>query len=344
MAMDQTIITDRAAAATGPQPAAGGLVGPGGPAGRGVRPPAQTPMYRTAPSDPDDRGSKPRLRMPWLKRADVDEEMWPEEAFGGVTDEQFWQDVASDKPLATTARTAQQDPGSRQRVGDRTPRGPIPADPSRADQGIQSPALGNPVPAERHTDPGRLGAARPHAYPEPLPTAGVTDPASTPVPAPASSPLSTAGAGDQTVIQPAMSARPPLPARTTSPQPAQAQGRSIADDDPLTSAAFSRKANDSVDSRSYQASRRVQQPAREPYDAAISQETQTFSLAEAQEASGGYPGGQAPFGQAPARTSAARPGRRQHLYGGQRQRSVRAYLQLWCPADLRQPAGLFRIG
>ena len=30
-----------------------------------------------------------------------------DEAFGGVRDEQFWDDLAADKPLATTARTAQ---------------------------------------------------------------------------------------------------------------------------------------------------------------------------------------------------------------------------------------------
>src|SRR5579875_269985 len=46
----------------------------------------------------------PRSRGGWLRRADIDEELWPEDAFGGVTDEQFWDDLAADKPLATTAR------------------------------------------------------------------------------------------------------------------------------------------------------------------------------------------------------------------------------------------------
>src|SRR5579875_3825737 len=45
-----------------------------------------------------------RSRGGWLRRADIDEELWPEDAFGGVTDAQFWDDLAADKPLATTAR------------------------------------------------------------------------------------------------------------------------------------------------------------------------------------------------------------------------------------------------
>ncbi|MBV9096227.1 MAG: hypothetical protein JO132_20525 [Streptosporangiaceae bacterium] len=37
----------------------------------------------------------------WLRRADVGEDLWPEEAFGGMTDEQFWDNLSSDRPLAT---------------------------------------------------------------------------------------------------------------------------------------------------------------------------------------------------------------------------------------------------
>jgi hypothetical protein len=54
-------------------------------------------------------------RVGWLRRNDVDSEMWPEESFGGVSDEQFWDDLSSDKPLANTARTAQPDTESRPR-------------------------------------------------------------------------------------------------------------------------------------------------------------------------------------------------------------------------------------
>ena len=64
---------------------------------------------RRARHEPDDPAATPRSRrrVGWRKGSDVDEELWPVEAFGGVSDEQFWDDLATDKPLATTARTAQ---------------------------------------------------------------------------------------------------------------------------------------------------------------------------------------------------------------------------------------------
>jgi len=55
-------------------------------------------------------------RIGWLRKTDRDAEMWPEESFGGVSDEQFWDDMSSDKPLATTARTAQPESDSRRRL------------------------------------------------------------------------------------------------------------------------------------------------------------------------------------------------------------------------------------
>jgi hypothetical protein len=70
-------------------------------------------MSRVAAA-PDTAGSaRMRRRVGWRKGADVDEELWPAEAFGGISDEQFWDDLASDKPLATTARTASGVPQSR---------------------------------------------------------------------------------------------------------------------------------------------------------------------------------------------------------------------------------------
>src|SRR5438477_229563 len=65
---------------------------------------------------PTARMAKSRRRVGFRKGADLDEELWPAETFGGVSDEQFWDDLASDKPLATTARTAQQEPPSRNRL------------------------------------------------------------------------------------------------------------------------------------------------------------------------------------------------------------------------------------
>ncbi|MGD0068145.1 MAG: hypothetical protein ABSB76_32525, partial [Streptosporangiaceae bacterium] len=120
----------------------GGLVGgpvagrPGEAAGD-PRSPGAAPAGTLAPlaafghaaADPgaaDEGGSpakepKSRRRMGWRKGSDIDEEMWPTEAFGGLSDDQFWDDLASDKPLTTTARTAHQDPSAR-------PRPPVPTD------------------------------------------------------------------------------------------------------------------------------------------------------------------------------------------------------------------------
>jgi hypothetical protein len=64
------------------------------------------------------KDARQRRRVGFRKGADIDEEMWPAESFGGVSDEQFWVDVASDKPLTTTARTAQQEAGPKNRLLD----------------------------------------------------------------------------------------------------------------------------------------------------------------------------------------------------------------------------------
>ena len=75
-----------------------------------------TATTRARPAEDTARTAKPRRRVGFRKGADLDEELWPTESFGGVSDEQFWDDLASDKPLATTARTAQQDPPGRNRL------------------------------------------------------------------------------------------------------------------------------------------------------------------------------------------------------------------------------------
>ena len=88
----------------------------------------------TAAEGGANKTGRPRRRVGFRKGADVDGELWPAESFGGVSDEQFWNDLASDKPLTTTARTAQQDPGIRNRPLDAVPPSaarPAPARPSR---------------------------------------------------------------------------------------------------------------------------------------------------------------------------------------------------------------------
>jgi hypothetical protein len=82
------------------------------------------------------------------------------------------------------------------------------------------------------------------------------------------------------------------PARTTQPtrashQPAEPRGRSRAEEDPLTSPAYSLRPRGSVDGRGYSSSHRSGDLNREPY-AAAGQETQSFGLADAQAAGSGY--------------------------------------------------------
>ncbi|MGH3194393.1 MAG: hypothetical protein ACRDOH_04230 [Streptosporangiaceae bacterium] len=153
---------------------------------------------------------RPRRRVSFRKGADVDEELWPTAAFGGVSDEQFWDDLASDKPLTTTARTAQQEPGTRNR--------PLAAVPPTATQPAQKmpPAATQPV----QSMPAQVPATQPVRA-----AAGASRPTSA-----ASQPLGTAT------------------------QPAETRGRrrasSSADEDPLTSAAFSLRTSGPVDGRS----------------------------------------------------------------------------------------------
>ena len=107
---------------------------------------------------------RPRRRVGFRKGADVDEELWPAESFGGVSDEQFWDDMASDKPLTTTARTAQQDPGTRNRPFDAVP-------PSAA----KPPSVAMPPAANHHRGHAAVRAMPPipaaTTRPRPLPPA-----------------------------------------------------------------------------------------------------------------------------------------------------------------------------
>ena len=205
--------------------------------------------------------------MGFRKGADVDEELWPTESFGGVSDEQFWDDLASDKPLTTTARTAQQGPGTRNR-----PLNAVPPSATVPPAGIPPvagpPAATQPVQSMTPQVPG--------APPQPVRTTAGT------------SQLMSAPSHQVNGSQPVSAAA----------QPAETRGRRRAsrsdDEDPLTSAAFSLRTSGPVDGRS---SRRSRDMTREQYDAAVTQETQTFTAAETEAASGGYPGGMPPFRQ-----------------------------------------------
>jgi hypothetical protein len=204
---------------------------------------------REAAADDAGQASRSRLRVAWRKGSEVDEELWPAEAFGGVSDEQFWSDMATDKPLATTARTAQPDRAARRRP----PGGPLPdlypaEDRSRAD-GRRITAEGPGTNPQPRIGPDDRTAIQPvHASTLPAPTSpGPTQP----------HPSATQSAA--TATQPVRATR----------QPAKSRGRSrpapSADEDPLTSPAYSLRPKGSVNGQSYPSSRQSQDLTREQH-------------------------------------------------------------------------------
>jgi hypothetical protein len=214
--------------------------------------------------------ARSRRRVGWRKGEDVDRELWPAESFGGVSDEQFWDDLASDKPLATTARTAQPESGSRPRLPEvaATADGQASADRARGDG--RAPGRGR-----------RAASETPGSYPPPLPGAadqtliqpaqaatGPTPVATQPYPTAtqpspsaaqpvhaAARPVHSAAPPARAAAQPARAATQPVRAATqpvrAATQPARAaRHQAGADDDPLTSPAYSLRRQGSVDGHS----------------------------------------------------------------------------------------------
>ena len=304
-------------------------------AGAGTRPrPAERPDHDDDETADAIRSSRGRRRVGFRKGAEVDEELWPTETFGGVSDEQFWDDMASDKPLATTARSAAPaDPGSRRRLPDVAPlpNGRDADDRGRLDasrmagggSGAYPLPVGRPGPADRtasqpiQTSPQRIqtGSQSLPTGPQPIPTgAQPIQPGTQPVPVatrsyqPGAQPQPYQGSAQsyQPATQPA-----PVMGQGTRGMPADPRGRArhangsdsgpgaVAGEDPLTSAAYALRPPGAVDGRSYSSPRRSRDRdlSREQYEAAVSQETQSFSLSDTQAATGGYPAGVPPFRQ-----------------------------------------------
>ena len=264
--------------------------------------------------------------------------MWPTETFGGVSDEQFWDDMASDKPLATTARSAAPaDPGSRRRLPDVAPppngRDPNGRDPNGRDaddrgrldasrmagggSGAYPLPAGRPGPADRTaSQPIQTGPQRIQAGPQSIPTGAQPvptgpqpiQPGTQPVPVVTRSyqPTAQPYQGPAPSYQPATQAAPVMGQGTRGGMPAEPRGRArhatgndsgagaVAGEDPLTSAAYAQRPPGAVDGRSYSPRRSRD---REQYEATVAQDTQSFSLADTQAATGGYPGGVPPFRQ-----------------------------------------------
>ena len=250
--------------------------------------PEPTVTGHRARHEPDDSAatSRSRRRVGWRKGSDVDEELWPVEEFGGVSDEQFWDDLATDKPLATTARIAQ--PGTAATRTARTAQGGTArtAQPGTARTGQPGTAATRRPP---NTGPGTH--PQPRLGPDDRTAIQPVQPGPQP---PATSPVAT---------QPYPAATQPGPIATrpvrAAHQPAESRVRSrtSAEEDPLTSPAYSLRPRGSVDGRAYPSSRRSADPTRGQYEAATGQETQAFSLSDAQAAAGGYPDGVPPFRQ-----------------------------------------------
>jgi len=211
--------SSRAAGRTGPEPMTGSA-GADPMTGRGEDP---------APLVTDRRAHRetstgPRRRVAWRKGTDIDQELWPIEAFGGVSDEQFWDDLAADGPLATTARAAQADSGPS-------------AQPARAYP------VTRPTAADRIAVQSAVQAAPAAATPLAMATQAYlarTQPS-------------------PTATQPVRAAHQPTESRGRRSATADGPGT---DEDPLTSPAYSLRPKGAADGRSYRSDRLRPDPQR----------------------------------------------------------------------------------
>jgi hypothetical protein len=191
---------------------------------------------RQSAADDAAEASRSRRRVAWRKGSDVDAELWPAAAFGGVSDEQFWDDLAADKPLATTARAAQPGTAARRRPPSA---GPLP-DLNPAD--------------DRGRGNGRRGAAEgPGTHPQPRlgpddrialqPVQAATQPPPTPPAAAPTYPTATQHSSAAT--------QPVRPNHQGAESRERSRSASTADEDPLTSPAYSLRSKGSVNGQPY---------------------------------------------------------------------------------------------
>ncbi len=298
-------------------PAARSPRGPGRPAGRRRAPePDRSPGYDDAPTaltdspfasaagpdspseDADDsiggsrsgrrriaRIQKPQLRL-GRSRQDYDNDPWPEaDEVDGVSDDQFWSDLSSDKPLATTARTAQV-PGE---AGQPWTPGNAPGRPG-APGGAAGPDSPGMVSAPVEADTQAMGRGRRARRRDAEPEDG-TEPR--PRQQPDRGPAASGGPGAP--------GAPGGPRRRGEP----ARSARGAEEDPLTSASFSRHAREASDSRSYRASRQAHRPSHGRPDASTD-ETQTLRPDPRGYGAPGPGGPHAPTGPSTAGSPAGR--------------------------------------
>ncbi|MGD0246248.1 MAG: hypothetical protein ABSB59_38785 [Streptosporangiaceae bacterium] len=225
------------------------------------------------------RDAKQRRRVGFRKGADIDEELWPAETFGGVSDEQFWDDMASDKPLATTARTAQQEAGPRSRLLDTgsaaaSPGAQAPGARDGADQNRPDQARADRGRGDRGAGQGRRSAGYgaypgPRTGPDPAsaertvvqPAYAATQPVKSMAPPAAAPPAAPPPPG-----QPRAASTPPAPPAPPS-ETARRPRPASTNEDPLTSASYSLRSRGPVDGRSSLRPRDQQDVPRSRHDA-----------------------------------------------------------------------------
>jgi hypothetical protein len=233
---------------------------------------------RARESEPADAtaSSRSRRRVGWRKGSDVDQELWPAASFGGVSDEQFWDDLAADRPLATTARAAQPEAAGHRRPAQAGRLPELPSERSRPEPQAGARGRHAPVgadgsePTNPHsavtasrpddqtavqpavTDLPRTASASAQATPpgpasRPARGASQPFPAAT-QPAPAAPQARTAYRGAQPVAQPA--ARPAVGPAGPAARPDMPITPGRAGEDPLTSPAYAQRAAGAVGGRS----------------------------------------------------------------------------------------------
>jgi hypothetical protein len=212
------------------------------------------------PTRPKGRpGEAPARSRSARSRMSGDSSEWDSSEWEKLSDIDYWTELASDKPLTTTAQPAAQDRPGRPR-----------ADREAETAAIHTRPAAEPAPAA--VGPGQVDAVPagtvPRAVPrrDPvtgLPVRGWAQPAAAELPVPgngqaelAAAPVPAAAAQDQ--LRPLADPRPP---QSRHASPAGASARSVAadrrpadpDDDPLTSPSFPRVP--ASDSRSYHSAR-----------------------------------------------------------------------------------------
>jgi hypothetical protein len=207
-------------------------------------------------SKPSKQRNQPKSRGKASRKHDDDENDWPSTEWDKLSDVEYWAELSADKPLATTARTAQSAAGR-----PATPQAP--AEYPDGTGGSGRPAQRRQPPAVQTPDSRPEGARLPDARPrntrppasrEPSPQRQDIQPVSAQRTDPrAADPTERFTARRE---QPDMAERIPVRDRQRRP----AAPAPYPDDDPLTSPSFSRASAPPEDSRSYRTAGRGRSP------------------------------------------------------------------------------------